>query len=97
MRKARITRENAFDRDVHMVASLEDRRSEKLGETMRVMRRQYQRDLANTGKNGEILHKIPAGQVKNWTDREDAYRRAIDHHLEGDLPTIEQTVPHLIY
>ena len=36
-------------------------------------------------------------EFEDWAEKEPAYRRGIEHQLEGDDTSIERTVPHFVY
>lgn len=96
-RKARQAREQALDRSVAIAGSIENRRSEKLAGTLALLRDRCRRDQAKLNEDLRILRHLPANEVKEWNQREPAYRQAIQHHLQGDPATIETTVPYLVY
>jgi hypothetical protein len=96
-RRARITRQEAFNRDIGMVKSLEDHRSENLAATADVIEKRAQRDQEATRRDLKALADWLPNEAKEWKQKQPDYEKAIKHHLEGNPASIEQTAPYFVY
>jgi hypothetical protein len=96
-RRARITREEALARDIGMVKSLEDHRSENLASTADVIAKRAERDQQASRRNLKAIGDWLPDEVKEWNQKQPDYEKAIKHQLEGDPASIEQTAPHFVY
>jgi len=97
MQRARETREAAMNRSLKIVGSLDDHRSDNLAWTGRMIDERYRRDQEAAARNVTIIGNLIEQEFEHWAEKEPAYRRAIEHQLEGDGSSIERTVPNFVY
>ncbi len=97
MQKARRTREQAFDRSVRQVKSLEARRTEKLQQTGNLIQEQLVSDRKQFAEDMRFLADWLPNEVQKWNSKQQTYQEGIRHQLEGRPKSLEETLPHFIY
>lgn len=96
-RKALSERQEKLRRSAAVVAQMDKHRVDNLARTANIAERRYARDVDQSGRNLDLIQRWPSEEFHRWNELEPAYRRGIDHQIDGDPANIERTWPHMLY